>query len=241
MKPILNLAFLIILLLCAWSGYKKGLIMGVGGLLAIVVSLYGANLLSTTYSYEVIDALRPFASGYMETTINNKVRPEFGIEGAETGSLSVDDYLAQNPDQAESFCQSAFEYLGIYKSTAAQLAQESMNYSQTQEVGVTDAMVEVLCQRITYVAGLLLAFLLLLIILTVIGNLPNLSFKIPEMDLLNDVGGLVTGLLQGFCFCALIAWTLKFTGILLPQDKLADCFLVSGFMKMDLLSKLLGI
>ena len=50
MRTILSLAFLIILIFCGWSGYKKGLIMGVFSLLAFAVSVYGANLLSTTYS-----------------------------------------------------------------------------------------------------------------------------------------------------------------------------------------------
>ena len=63
MKTVLSLIFLIILIACTWSGYKKGLIMGIFSLLAFVVSVYGANLLAGTYSGEVVDALRPFASG----------------------------------------------------------------------------------------------------------------------------------------------------------------------------------
>ena len=58
MKTALSLIFLAILIFCAWTGYKKGFIMGVGSLLAFVISVYGANLLANTYSGEVIDALR---------------------------------------------------------------------------------------------------------------------------------------------------------------------------------------
>ena len=74
MNAVLTLSLLLIVLLCTWSGYKRGLILSVLSILAIIISIYGANLLSTTYSYEVIDALRPFASGFLETTINDKVR-----------------------------------------------------------------------------------------------------------------------------------------------------------------------
>ena len=50
MKAVLSLLFLSILIFCVWSGYKKGLVMGIFSLIAFVVSVYGANLLSQTYS-----------------------------------------------------------------------------------------------------------------------------------------------------------------------------------------------
>ena len=45
MKAVLSLLFLSILIFCVWSGYKKGLVMGIFSLIAFVVSVYGANLL----------------------------------------------------------------------------------------------------------------------------------------------------------------------------------------------------
>ena len=241
MKLILNLTLLLIVLLCAWNGWKRGLISGIGSLLALVISIYCADLLSTTYSYEVIDALRPFASGYMETTINNDVRPEYNILGATASSLSVEDYLSAHPDDAEGFCQSTFTHMGLYGETARVMADSSLDYAKAQEMSVTSAMVEVLCRTAAYAAGFILAFLLILILLTVLGNLPNLTFKIPDMDLLNDIGGLLTGLIQGVSFCALLAWFLKFTGILLPQEMLAESRLLAWLMKLDLLYPFLGI
>ena len=89
MRTILSLAFLIILIFCGWSGYKKGLIMGVFSLLAFAVSVYGANLLSTTYSLEVVDALRPFASGFVEVNIVDKKVPPTCCASRLTGSVSV--------------------------------------------------------------------------------------------------------------------------------------------------------
>lgn len=241
MNAVLTLSLLLIVLLCTWSGYKRGLILSVLCILAIIISIYGANLLSTTYSYEVIDALRPFASGYVETTINDKVRAEYDIAGVETASISVDDYLAAHPDEVQPFCRRTFEHLGIQSKTAERLAAETKEYASQQEMDIREALVEVLCLRITYVAGFILAFILLLIILTVLGNLPNLSFKIPDMDLLNDIGGLVLGIVQGLLFCFIVTWALKFTGILLPQETLSESGILSWFMKQDLLYHFLGI
>ena len=69
-KAIIDLVLLAILIVCVWSGYKKGIIMGVGGILCIIVAIYGANLLANSFSYDVVPALKPFANGYTETMMN---------------------------------------------------------------------------------------------------------------------------------------------------------------------------
>jgi len=238
MNTAIDLILILILLICAWSGYKKGLIMGIGGILVIIVSIYGANLLSNTYSYEVIDALRPFASGYMEKNINEKVRPSLGMEGEE---LSVSDYLKKNPDKTEEFGVLGYKSIGIYGESAKAMAKEAEAYASEQNVGFVDAAIEVLCTRISYVVGFILVFLLILIVLTVIGNLPNLSYKIPNLDAVNDIGGAVCGVITGFAFCCLLVWALKFTGILLSQEILAETHLASWLMRWDMIGRILGI
>ncbi len=241
MKLILNLIMFSVLLLCVWNGYKRGLVLGIGGLLVIVISVYVSDLLSDTYAYEINDALRPFASGYMETNINQKVREEFDIAGSSTGSLSVEDFLTAHPEQAERFCALTYEHMGIYGPTAAHMAEKAVRYASEQSLSVTDAMVEVLCSTLSYIGGFLLFFVLILILLTVLGNLPNLVFKIPGGEMLNDLGGMVTGLLQGLFFCTLFCWILKFTGVLIPQQTLTHSFLCSLLMELDPLYPFLGI
>ena len=241
MKTIVNLAFVLILLLCIWNGYKRGIILSIASILAIIISLYGADLLSKTFSYEVVDALRPFASGYLESTINSKVRAEFHIEGSSTSSLSVRDFLDQNPDQTEEFCTRTFESIGIIDKSARRLAADAQTYAREHETDIRDSMTEVLCLRISYIGGFVLAFLMILILLTVIGNMPNLAFKIPNLDLLNDIGGALLGLAQGAMFCFIVAWVLKFTGIIIPQQELAETGFAAMFVRMDPLGGILGI
>lgn len=239
MKTVLSLIFLAILIACAWAGYKKGLILGVCSMLAFIVSVYGANLLASTYSGEVVDALRPFASGFVEVNVVNKsVRPAMGMDDV---NLSVGDYFSQNPGKEEKYCVLTYEYMGIHSATSEQMAEEAMDYAQKNGVDVTDAVVEVLCRRIAFAGAFLLLFLMILIALTALINIPNLSFKIPNMDLLNDVGGTVMGLLQGIGLCLVLGWALKFVGLLLPQSELSDAFLVSWFMDRTILVRFLGI
>ena len=239
MRTILSLLFLAILVYSGWSGYKKGLIMGVLGVLAFVISVYGANLLSQTYSGEVVDALRPFASGYVEVNVVDKeVRPLMGIEDT---ALSTADYFALYPGRETEFCTMIYQKMGIFDATSEQMAEEAMDYARENGVAVTDAVVEVLCRRISFAAAFLLAFLMILIALTVIGNIPNISFKIPNLDGLNDVGGAILGVVQGVCLLLVFGWALKFTGLLIPQETLAETFLVPWFMDQSLLVQYLGI
>ena len=51
MRTVIDLVLLAIIIISIWSGYKKGFILGIAGVVAIVVSLYGASLVSSAFSY----------------------------------------------------------------------------------------------------------------------------------------------------------------------------------------------
>ena len=239
MRTILSLIFLIILVFCGWSGYKKGLIMGVFSILAFVISVYGANLLAVTYSVEVVDAMRPFASGFAEVNIvDKKVRPAMGLDAM---TLSTADFFAQNPGREKEFCTLTYKNMGIFDATSEQMADEAVAYAREKSADLLDAVVEVLCMRIAYVAAFLLAFIMVYIVLTVLLNIPNISFKIPNFDAVNDIGGAVLGVVQGVCLLLVVGWALKFTGLLIPQETLSETFLVPWFMDQSILVRYLGI
>ena len=82
---------------------------------------------------------------------------------------------------------------------------------------------------------------MIIIILTVIGNLPNLSYKLPRLDILNDILGAVLGLVTGLMFCAVLVWALKFMGKLIGNDTLAATRIGGWFLKRNFLLKYLGI
>ena len=57
MKIIIDILLLVIIALCTWNGYKRGLVGGVAGILAIIIALFGSSLLSSAYAHEVVPAL----------------------------------------------------------------------------------------------------------------------------------------------------------------------------------------
>ena len=42
MRLIIDIILLVIVALCTWSGYKKGLIGGIAGILAVIIALFSA-------------------------------------------------------------------------------------------------------------------------------------------------------------------------------------------------------
>ena len=241
MKAMIDLALLCILILCTWSGYKKGILMGVGGIVAIIVSIYGANLLANVFSYDVAPALKPFANGYAERLLSGKDSKVLRELGWENYSYSIDDLLARYPDRRGEFSQACYETLGVDAETAAVMAERSVTYARESGVGMKDAMVQILCETVSYAGCFILAFLLLIITLTVIGNLPNFSYKLPGLDMVNDIGGAVLGLLTGLMFCVLLVWALKFMGMVFRNEALSSSVLGGLLLKRNFLFRYLNI
>ncbi len=240
MRFVIEIFLLFVILLCTWNGYKKGLVLCIGGILAIIVSLYVGDLLGDTFTSAVTPVVHPFVSGYMDGTegkINSTLTDLLG-----SGSnLSVEDAIKANPDIKTTLCEKSFEKVGVYSSTAEVMAAEAVSSSDESGSTLSAAIINVMCNNFTYFLIFFIFFAISLIILTVMGNILNLSFKIPEMDKLNDVGGIVAGAFTGLMFCMIIAWALKFSGLLFPEEELKHTLLTALFLKMHILSHCLSI
>lgn len=238
MRAVIDLVLLAIIIISIWSGYKKGLIMGIAALLAAIISLYGASLVSQAYSYEVVPVLRPFVSGYIQNRMENEVLEDLDIDDT---SLSVEDVLSGDPSLRHDFCAACYASTGIYADAADQMATEAEEYAAANGATIQESVVEVFCIRAAYVAGVALVFIVFLIALTALGNIPNLSFKIPNMDTLNDAGGAVMGLVNGMVYCILLCWALRFLGLVIGRDTLENTILAKFFISIDFITSGVGI
>ena len=240
-KAIIDLVLLGILIVCAWSGYKKGIIMGVGGILCIIVAVYGANLLANSFSFDVVPALKPFANGYTETMMNGSDSVVMKRMGWDGSTYNVDDLVEMHPERKLEFCSTCYQVLGFHESTSDRMAEKAVTYAKESGVSIRAAVGQILCETVSFAACFLIAFLLIVIILTVIGNLPNLSYKLPRLDILNDILGTLLGIVTGLMFCAILVWALKFMGKLIGNDTLSATRIGGWLLQKDFLLKYLGI
>lgn len=241
LTTILNIVLIGIVVVCAWLGFKKGIIMGIIGILVIILSLYGAQLLSDTFSYEVIPVMKPFVSGVMDTRIEDTAFSVLGYEADENGSYNVsqslDDLIASMPEARKEICRWSYKDLGLYDAIADDMAQKAVDaMDQNEGLSINAAISNTLCQSISWYGGFIIAFILIFTVLTVVVNIPNLSFRIPYVGILNDLGGLAIGVYVGLLFCSLLVWLLQFTGLVLPQNTMQQASVAAWFMEKNLLS-----
>ena len=240
-KAIIDLVLLGILIVCVWSGYKKGIIMGVGGILCIIVAIYGANLLANSFSFDGVPALKPFANGYTESMLTGSDSAVMKRMGWEGSSYSPEDLVEMYPDRKLEFCSTCYQVLGIDAKTADRMAAKAVTYARESGSPIRAAVGQILCETVSYAGCFLIAFLLIIIILTVIGNLPNLSYKLPRLDLVNDILGALLGVVTGLMFCAVLVWALRFLGKLIGSGTLASTRIGSWLLRQAYLTKYLGI
>ena len=228
MKAVIDIVLIIIIALCTWNGYKRGLVGGVAGILAIIISLLGANILSAAYAHEVVPALEPFVDGYIDSQVTrNEVLRNMGYGNTE---YSVEDILAQDSSLRYDYAYECMLELGVYPDRAEELADRAVAYADQNMTGMTEAVVAILCDTATYVVGMTLGFLLIIIFITAIANIGNLSFRLPNMELLDEIGGAVLGFAKGLLYCILLSWVLSFLGLIIGKDTLEHTTLARFFL-----------
>lgn len=235
MKLIIDVALLVIIALCTWGGFKRGLIGGIAGLIAIVIALYGGSLLSSAYSGEVIPALKPFVNGYIDTPqTRDDILAKLGYGESDK---SLGDILAEDPSLRYDYAYQCVLAVGFSTDRASELADKSVKLAEEKQLGMTDAVVAVLCDTITYVAGLLLAFLMILILLIAFANVFNLSLRLPNMEIVDELSGMVLGFARGFVYCVLLCWILSFFGMVIGRTTLDSTTLAHFFLNFDFITK----
>ena len=189
MKIVLTVVLAAIFLAAVWGGYRRGLILSAAQLAAIVVALYGAALLAGLFSDRLLPVAEPFAGGYFEGQLD-VVATELPDNDA---GLSGEDWVAAHPDTAQEYAEQCFAAAGVTGRPARRMASAALAMRDEQDITLRAAMTQVYCARLCYVLVTSVGFLLILLILAAIGNLPNLAFQLPNREKLNDIGGAAFG------------------------------------------------
>ena len=235
MKIVIDFVLIFIVAACTWNGFKRGLIGGIAGILAIVISLYGGALLSSAFSPEIIPAAEPFVEGFLDSAdAKDFILSELGYEDTEK---SVTDILADDPSLKYDYAYNCVIYVGLSKASARTLASRAVELSDSSGADLQSAVSDTLCDSLSYVFGTVIAFLLLLMLIVAIANLFNLSLRLPNMETIDEIGGSVTGFLKGAVYCILLCWALSFLGLILGRDTLESTLLGRFFLSIKFLTK----
>ena len=237
MKIVLTLVLAAIFLAAVWGGYRRGLILSAAQLAAIVVALYGAAILAGQFSDRLLPVAEPFAGGYFEAQLD-LVAADLPDNDA---GLSGEDWVAAHPDTAQEYAEQCFAAAGVCGRTAQRMARDALSQRDEQGITLRAAMTNVYCARLCRVLVTAVGFILFVLILAAIGNLPNLAFRLPNRERLNDIGGAALGAVNGVCFGILLCWALQFAGPVIGRDTLAHTALAKALLAIDVLTLGVGV
>ena len=138
--------------------------------------------------------------------------------------------LVQDPSLRYEYAYECFRTVGFYDARAEELGEWAVQTADETGMSMQSAVIATLSDTISYVGGLVIAFLLILIALVAIANVGNLSFRLPNLELLDEIGGAVLGFIKGMFYCVLLCWLLSFFGILIGKDTLGSTTLARFFL-----------
>ena len=225
MSIILDLVLIAIIAFCGWSGYRKGFILGISGIVALIIAFYGAQLVANTYSQEFTSVMKPFVSGIVDGAVD-EAKDNAAKENKENDVYEV--------------TYDALGNIGIIKSAAQNIADEiSQKVTQTGQA-LREALVDSLCSKIAYVLTAVIVFLLIVIVFTVLANILNLAFKLPGLELVNDILGTAFGVAKGLIFAFTIAWVMRYMGFLINETIINKTIILEWMMEHNLVAKFFG-
>ena len=245
----IDVTVIAIVAFCSWRGYKNGLIRGVFGVVALIASLFIANIAAQAYSSEFTVMLKPFVSGVVETTITE-------MDDDDDEDIEEEPEEPEYDNDSEEFGKAykILRRIGLPRAAAERIADittkpdeedESIDAEDTEDeisirVQLSDLIADKLSDMLAYVAVFAIAFVLLAIIFAVIGNLISFVFSLPGLKLLDIIAGSVFGLFKGLIIVYTLAAIVRYFG-LVALDILEGTSILNYIVNHNPVANILGI
>jgi len=237
MSIALDAAIVLIVIFCSWRGFKNGVIRGVCGILALVVSIFAANLVATAYSGEFTGMLRPFVSGF----VDNALQPDAENEEADEEKRPVvlpEDFEERSEEYRTAF--TAMRKIGLPEKAAENIAKHVEDGYSGIRRNLAAEITDSLCSKIAYIAVFGICFILVAIIFAVIGNILNFAFSLPGLKLLDSLAGLAFGIAKGAVIIFVVGVIIRYFG-LIAQDTIQSTRLLDFIVNNNPIANILGI
>ncbi len=215
---IFDLIILAVLIAAACRGYRRGLILSLFSLLAVVVALVGAIILSNLWSPALSQYLQPKLSPSVTSAVES-VLPESTATAADDLFRLLEE--ADLPFGLEQYLP------GIREDGVA--AAEDASHAWVEALSGT--LTEQLADSIAKNGLFILAFILILSLWKLLARALDLAARLPVLHTLNQLGGLLIGLLRGALLLFLLGWLVRWLfPDLIPSDTVEQSTLLHFFL-----------
>lgn len=208
---------LAIIFYCTWHGFRRGAVNAGISLLALVLSLAGAMLLSGKMADGAAYILRPFVAGYIDSQYEEAVLDGMGIEG-----VGADEAIAAEPSLMAGYANECMLAFGFDAGLSSRLSPAAAEIYGDGVLSPTDAVSQTICTAIAYAVCMILMFILIMLFISFIKQIFELSFRIRDNADVDLYGGAALGFAQGFIYCVFLCWLLGFCGIIIGMTTLSD-------------------
>lgn len=253
---IFDIIILAVLLLFAFWGRHRGLIMSVCSLLAVVVAIAGALVLSKALAPAVTEWALPLVEDTVVSTVESVVPEEVtevfhNLAPGETVKDAVAELLPEDfnldEDAALPSVEQIREYLDrsnleIPEAVDTLLDQiddkdiEAIAESSSMEEAVTAAtgsIAETLIRAVLF----LLCFVLILVLWHILAHVLDLVSRLPVLNSMNKLGGFLFGAVRGVLFLFVAGWLLKCyptaLNSLIPPETVEQTYLLNFFLNVQ--------
>lgn len=221
---VIDLILAAVLVLFIWLGSRKGFILTLCSLVAVIVALVGANLIA--------DALAPKVAQAIQPRLEQSIRESLEEKALEVGMDTDDiDVLAILKDKG-----------GLYEWAADSVRDvlDSSNFipsAASIAANAASALAEQLARGVIFFA----AFLLVLVVWFFVSHALDLVSKLPVINSLNHTLGGVIGAVKGLIVLYIAAWILCSVTGTISTETAEQTYLLSFLLShspLDLVSSL---
>ena len=223
---LLDAAVILILGICLYSGYRRGFVRGLVGIIGTIAAVIIAGLLSAPVAEVTYNA---FLATPSQRTIEERM-PDLPTPA--TTAVAIDDYLAELPEAARELLTQGG--CGNGDKIVATLPQTAFADKTALAREITAKVVRPTIMPLISGICFILLFILLLVLVQCVAHAVNKVFELPVLRSFNHMGGLLVGLVQGLLWVIALVTVIQLyalyheTGFIKPAD-LQDSLLTDWF------------
>lgn len=225
MPYLLDLIVAAVAALFLWKGWRKGLILSLCGLLAVLAAFAGAGLAARTLSPAVGQALEPKISQLIEERLEQELAPPPAGEDGSAGEDPLSSVLSVLKD------------LGLYEGLVDSL-QHTVEEGMAGAVSAAASAGAAMAQAIAYRILFLVSFALILALWGWLSRALDLVARLPGLHFLNKTGGAAIGLVKALLVLFLATWLLQSLGHFVPEETVAQTTLLRALVEHNPLAAL---
>ena len=189
---IVDLILLLILVTCVLSGYRKGLLMGLMGLLITVLCCLGATAARNALTPRTAEYLEPRLTALLLPSVEEEISRHTDSMVEQAGEVG---FSVAGQEMTVSDLTEFLKRFGLdVEETVSQSAGQAL---EPVALAVSGAIARILAEKVAGALIFFTAFLVIFLVLRSAALALNLVDRLPVVHTLNRVGGALLGLAGG--------------------------------------------